>query len=122
MKSFRQYVNEYKLNPVSSKSTGLCGPTSLQAFGICVNDSRAVLKTHEIINHLEGAGYKVHPRPRFAFRGYSLGQFMEEHQSGMFILATSNHVMAYIDGELTDTNHSKRALTKKLQEVYEVTR
>ena len=122
MKTFQEFINENYLSALSRDSRDLCGPTSIRAFGICVPDGNKVMKQHEIVNELKKSGYRVENLPKYPFRGYTVGRFMNEFPSGSYLLFTSKHAMAYIDGILTDTNHTKRALSKKLVGVFKVER
>lgn len=129
MKTLKAFLKEskwsdvsYTLSTLSTTSKSLCGPTSLQAFGICNLNGNKELKVVDFYEILESNGYRVDVIHRYAARGYTLGDFIREHPNGSYILMTSRHAMAYIDGELTDTAHTKRALSKKLEYVLKITK
>jgi len=53
--------------------------------------------------YLRANGFEVHTIPNTCPYCYTVKQFCREHPSGVFLLATGEHVIAVVDGDYYDT-------------------
>ena len=110
-----------------SRSGLWCGEASLEAFGV---RRRGLARTcwGLVQSHLKAAGYTLvrevapwqdDPRLGTGEKRPSIGQFVEAHPAGSYLISTAAHIMALRDGRLTDTDWSRGA-GRRVQEAFKV--
>lgn len=85
-----------------------CTEAVLRAFGIYGVRPESLI---DLLRHLNTSGRKVE---QINAQGYSLWSFRATHPTGNYVIITSGHAIALIDGRLTDTA-SKSGGTRVLQ-------
>lgn len=79
-----------------------CNTAAMRALGYAPEQD-IVRDPCQVVRELRNAGLEVEELPGSYFQDVTLGQFYGQHPDGRFLLFSSRHCMALVDGLLTDT-------------------